>query len=114
MYRLSVGKWFCFRGLGDCGVDGAVCFVGGFDPMQWGNSDHMDNRMLQACLLVSNRVFNGMLHFSCSVDKARIFGRGLFDCIAVAPNNVAAWGPPLDLLQNVELGNIQILTLATS
>ena len=80
--------------------------LGKLDPMQWGLSSYQDNRLVQAYISVSNRLFDKMPHFFCSVDKARIYGGSLFGCIAVAPSNVAAWGAPLDSFKIWTLRNI--------
>ena len=66
------------------------------DPTVLGVSDEHGNRVLNAYMKAGVKHASHHLETSSAVDKARVFGHGLFDCFAATPAGVGWWGAPLD------------------
>ena len=92
-YRLEKRLMLKLRGGGQV-ADQYTCQYR--DTTQLGLSEESDNRILQAHLDASHRETSSVLEISMAVDKARIFGKGLFDNFLAVPNGKGWFGPPLD------------------
>ena len=58
-----------------------------------GVSDEHDARVIASYMQAGQLHAQRGQDISGTVDKARIFGHGLFDCFLATPDNVGWWGP---------------------